>query len=92
MILGSTPTTAELMIFALELDCFLLLRFQKLVTLQRRPSFNPDALPAVTEPFLNAGFSLARTPREVLGLINSSLSKIIGSPFFVVFLQILFHL
>ena len=56
MILGSTPTTAELTILAIGLRLFSFNPFSDAKSIAAAPSFNPDALPAVTLPpsFLNA--------------------------------------
>ena len=76
MILGSTPTTAELTIRANGFRLYFFTASSDAMIVAQAPSFNPDAFPAVTLPsFLKAGRSLDNPSNDVFGLMNSSLEN-----------------
>jgi len=80
MILGSTPTTAELTILAKGLRLYFFTASPDAIIVAAAPSFNPEEFPAVTLPsFLKAALSLANPSAELCGFTNSSLAKMIGS-------------
>ena len=80
---GSTPATAEPTILTNGFNLYSLIALLDAINNAAAPSFNPDELPAVTEPsFLKAGLKLPKISIVVFGRINSSFSKRIGSPFF----------
>ena len=56
IILGSTPTTAELTILAIGFKLYFFTASSEAISVAAAPSFNPEALPAVTLPpsFLKA--------------------------------------
>ena len=81
IILGSTPTTAELTIRANGFKLYFLTASSDAIMVATAPSFNPDAFPAVTLPsFLKAARNLANPSIDVFDLINSSLENCIASP------------
>ena len=81
MMRGSTPTTAELTIFAKGFKLYFLTASAEATNTAAAPSFKPDEFPAVTLPsFRNAPRNLIRPSIDVLGLTNSSLPKTTGSP------------
>ena len=83
MILGSTPATEDPKIFAFGFNPYFFTASSLAKIKAAAPSFIPDAFPAVTVPsFLKAGRSFPNPSIEEVGLINSSVSKIFGSPFF----------
>ena len=84
IILGSTPITAELTIFAMGLRLFSVTPFSEANNIAAAPSFKPDAFPAVTVPpsFLKAVLSFDKISIDVFPLINSSCSNKMGSFFF----------
>ena len=81
MIRGSTPATPELTMRAIGVNPKSLIACSEAKILAAAPSFNPEALPAVTVPStLNAGRNLDKISIVVLFFGNSSVSKIIASP------------
>ena len=60
IILGSTPTTAELTIRAKGFKLYFFTASSDAIMVAAAPSFNPELFPAVTLPvsFLNAGLKL----------------------------------
>ena len=83
MIAGSRPTVAKLAMRpnGFRPSCAAFLAVMTITA--AAPSFRPDALPAVTPPALSkAGRKAARPSALLLRLMNSSLSKTSGSPFF----------
>ena len=74
IILGSTPTTAELTIRANGFKLYFFTASSDAIIVAAAPSFNPDAFPAVTLPsFWKAGRNLDNPSDVVFGLMNSSL-------------------
>ncbi len=73
MILGSTPTTAELTILALGCKLYFLTASSDATMTAADPSLRPLALPAVTDPpSLNTALNFDKASIEVSCLINSS--------------------
>ena len=73
MILGSTPTTAELKILAIGFKPYCSTALLDAMIVAAAPSLRPEELPAVTLPsFLKAGLSLAKISFVVVGFTNSS--------------------
>ena len=83
IILGSTPAMAEETILANGVSLSLIIASSLPINKAAAPSFKPDEFPAVTEPpsFLKAGLSEFNFSIVVVGLINSSSLKIMGSAF-----------
>jgi hypothetical protein len=73
--LGSTPTTAEHTIFANGFRFYFSIARSDAIITAAAPSFNPEALPAVTVPcsFIKAVLNFANIAKVELGLMNSSL-------------------
>ena len=83
MILGSTPTTAELTILANGFKLYFFTASSDAIIVAAAPSFNPDEFPAVTLPpsALKAPLNLPNTSKDVFGFTNSSFENLIGSFF-----------
>ena len=80
IIRGSTPATAELTTRAKGFNPCCSTASPLAINNATAPSFNPELLPAVTEPsFLNAALRPPRASRVVFGFMNSSSTKTIGS-------------
>src|SRR5213080_4430070 len=79
MILGSTPADEYALIFASGFRPSSFARDAFIRTTAAAPSFNPDALPAVTVPsLLNAGFNAASDSVVTPCFTNSSVSNVIA--------------